>query len=119
MGNVREAEIHRGKIITDVKGCYQGSDEVTIIFEDGGYIELSSSEDSSNDVRVWLEDFSSTAFRDGIEGAKFDNIIEKNGNSDSLTYTFYTITTSKGYLDLRWAGNSNGCYSEHCDIIVN
>lgn len=44
---------------------------------------------------------------------------EDDGHCDSFTWTFYKFATAKGYVTVRWFGESNGYYSESVSMDVS
>ena len=117
--DILDLQKFNGLTIRDVGGLSQGSSEVffRLIDKDGEIcgFSFSNEEEYGNDVSVYLEDFYGNP---NLSGAIFYEVIEKSGHGNSLTYTFYTIKTSFGYLDLRFAGRSNGYHSENCNVYV-
>lgn len=113
------------RVIEDITGLEDYSTKVTIKFTDGTKIVQYHDQDCCESVLVAQVD-------GNVEkhiGATMLSIEEKitrpseeitnedgwDYTPDSLTATFYTLKTSKGYLDWRWDGESNGCYSESVD----
>jgi len=105
-----------GKTFTSVKGEIGGED---LIFEnDSETFMFYHSQDCCesveiNDITGDLQDLigDPLLIADEVIGESQDF-----GQYDSCTWTFYKFATRKGYVDVRWLGESNGYYSENVDL---
>lgn len=107
-----------GSTILAVEGCEVGSTKV-IFRTSKGDLTLSFKKDYFTNCRVYVsvEDITGDPadLVDGVvsvaEQRSNKQEWEGNGNKKETRWTFYTIRTTKGDLDLRWYGHSNGHYS--------
>ena len=110
----------RGKKIISIEGMQEGSEEVRITFEDNSFLIFYHEFDCCESVEVCQVDSDPSKF----VGSKFTELKIKQSYEneedttprESCTWTFYTLVTTKGYLDFRWLGESNGYYSEEVSI---
>lgn len=110
-----------GKTLASVTGS-AGDAEMIFITDSGEVFKLYHCQDCCESVRI-----------EDIEGDLADLIgspivlAEESSNSDeqpgqdmewveSFTWTFYRIATAKGFVVIRWLGESNGYYSEYVDF---
>lgn len=111
-----------GLLIKSVEGLEKYSELVTLSLEDGRRIRFYHEQDCCESVL--LEDFEGEE-TDLVGGRLFciEEVSDADGpppeHPDSFTWTFYKIVTSKGYVWLRWLGESNGYYSEEITVSID
>ena len=135
---MRSVEELKGKILTNID-----KSDCDLLFhcDDGNVYKMYHSQDcyesvSIDDINGYLNDLvgSPTLIAEQVSNDYFveqfknsfnktneyGSIVNDNGNyePDSYTWTFYKLATSKGYVDIRWFGESNGYYSESVDFIL-
>jgi hypothetical protein len=109
----------KGKIVIKIAGGAKGDDEIVFYLEDGSQCRLYHEQDCCEHVRIEdvcgdLQDLIGTPILLAEEVTNAD--YPDTDNPDSYTWTFYKLATIKGYVDIRWLGESNGYYSESVDF---
>ena len=114
--NVKFSSLN-GLDIVEVDGLSVGSDEVTFKTLCGRQFKMYHNQDCCEDVSI-----------DDVCGDVGDIIglvisaeeRESEGDEgeydETSTWTFYDIQTSKGSVNIKWLGSSNGYYSESVDF---
>lgn len=113
----------RGKTFTKV---YVTDDKQELIFENDEFkFTFSHEQDCCEGVQVEdvvgdLDDLIGKPL-DIVEEVEYDRNFTPAGvqppdDPDSFTWTFYKFATIKGWVDVRWLGESNGYYSESVDF---
>jgi len=109
----------KGKVVTKVE-----SDTYEIVFftEDGYKYSMYHEQDCCESVYVEsivgdLEDLVGEEILVAEESSGDTPADSKAEPYESYTWTFYKLASRKGYVDIRWLGESNGYYSESVSIV--
>jgi len=107
-----------GKIL---EKCWNDGDEVHFVVSDDESYKLYHEQDCCEGV--FIEDICGDLA--DLVGEPL-LLVEESSNctdpprdpgEDSYTWTFYKFATVKGYVTVRWYGQSNGYYSERVDFV--
>lgn len=111
-----------GRTFTDVFTTEDEGDELHLTCSDGTFVfyhEQGCCESVDiEDVVGDLADLVGTPMLRAEESTSCDTPhgVRHEYEPESQTWTFYRFATIKGYVDVRWFGESNGYYSESVDL---
>lgn len=111
-----------GKTIVDIYGAEPDSEIIAFICDDGSKYLMYHEQDCCEcvDVNDICGDVSCLL---NTPLTKAEKLVESSSEKDwderdeSYTWTFYHLATVKGYVTVRWYGESNGYYSESVDFV--
>jgi hypothetical protein len=109
-----------GKTITSISKVGQYDNELRLETSDGCKYVMAHNQDCCESVSIEeivgdLDDLVGEPLLEASEETNQDEIPDKD-YVDSFTWTFYKMGTRKGYVTIRWLGESNGYYSESVDL---
>lgn len=86
---------------------------VDLITDEGDVYDLSGEEGPPNDCHIWVE-----SVVGDINDLLYTPLLmaEESSSVDGVTWTFYKFATIKGYVDIRFCGESNGYYCEKARV---
>ena len=106
-----------GKTLKEINGATHESEEVEFITVDDEKYIMYHEQDCC--VSVYLEDvIGSVECLIGTPITMAELVTEEGKMRwDTYTWSFYKLATVKGYVTLRWYGESNGFYSETVEFV--
>jgi hypothetical protein len=112
-----------GKTIINIEGKV-GDEQITFFMEDGKKYSMFHREHCCEYVRVEdiIGDLGDLMGSPLLAAEESTSRIGPNGEvseqtpCESFTWTFYKFATIKGYVTIRWLGESNGYYSESVNV---
>lgn len=109
-----------GETIYDIR-LSKDNTEIAFYGESGQNYGMYHSQDCCESVYLYdiigdLDDLIGSPILKASEESNSDDIEGVETYDDSHTWTFYHFATMKGYVTLRWLGESNGYYSEGVDF---
>lgn len=105
-----------GRTIAKIEGAAEESEEILFIMENGDVFRMYHEQDCCEQVLVEdvggnIEDLIGTPI---LKAEEVTNEGERDWDG-TCTWTWYQFATIKGYVTIRWVGESNGYYSESVD----
>ena len=109
-----------GKTMVSVEQQKNDNDELHFTCDDGTVYVFTHMQDCCESVRIEditgdLSDLVGNQLVQADEETNSD-VDKPDKWSDSWTWTFYKFATTKGYVTVRWLGESNGYYCERVDL---
>ena len=108
----------KGQTIAAIDGLEVGSEDVIFTMADGAKYRMYHSQDccesvSVEDVNGDVADLIGSPLSLAEEATSSENPEGVTPEyQDSFTWTFYRLATTKGFVVIRWYGESNGYYGE-------
>lgn len=106
----------KGKTLIDIR---VGDNYIEFYTKDGIAFYQTPSDGSPNDCYVFISDINgdlNDLINTPILRAEEKTNVNLDEFDSDFTWTFYTLATIKGFVDITWKGSSNGFYSETPDF---